>query len=88
MHVREAAHLPPRIKPADDGAGGEGPHPHSVGQLGLGRALVNPPWLETRCSSTTFCMAFCIYLGLSNPSIEAAINTGLTTFLDKNLYFS
>ena len=28
-------------------------------------------------------MAFCIYLGLSNPSIEAAINTGLTTSLDK-----
>ena len=30
-----------------------------------------------------FCMAFCIYLGISNPSIGAAINTGLTTFLDK-----
>jgi hypothetical protein len=43
-----------------------------VGQLSPGRALVNLPWL-----------AFCIYLGLSNPSIEAAINTGLTTFLDK-----
>jgi hypothetical protein len=28
-------------------------------------------------------MAFCIYLGLSNPSTEAAINTGLTTYLDK-----
>ena len=28
-------------------------------------------------------MAFCIYLGISNPSIEAAINTGLTTFLGK-----
>ena len=28
-------------------------------------------------------MAFCIYLGLSNPNTEAAINTGLTTFLGK-----
>jgi hypothetical protein len=29
-----------------------------------------------------FFINICIYLGLSNPSIEAAINTGLTTFLD------
>jgi len=28
-------------------------------------------------------MAFCINLGLSNPNTEAAINTGLTTFLGK-----
>jgi hypothetical protein len=41
------------------------------------------PRRETRCSSTAFSMAFSIYLGTTNPTIEAVINSGKTTFLDK-----
>jgi hypothetical protein len=41
------------------------------------------PRLETRCSATVFSMAFCIYMGISNPGIETEINGGMTEYPDK-----
>ena len=41
------------------------------------------PRLETRCSATVFSMAFCIYMGISNPGIETENNGGMTEYPDK-----
>jgi hypothetical protein len=42
------------------------------------------PRPTTRCSPLALSMAFSIYLGTTNPSIEAVINSGTTRFPDKN----
>ena len=41
------------------------------------------PRKTTRCSPSALSMAFSIYLGVANPSIEAAINSGTTVYLDR-----
>jgi hypothetical protein len=42
------------------------------------------PRPTTRCSPLALSMAYSIYLGTTNPSIEAVINTGMAEFSDKN----